>query len=84
MKTFCKKRLSFDEIFLVPNKEGIDGPNLSPQVGIAGDIFPENGVDGIQIEELVKDELLQEDEIGIRLTKRGVDISNYVFEKFLF
>ena len=39
---------------------------------------------GSQIEELVKDELLQEDEIGIRLTKRGVDISNYVFEKFLF
>ena len=38
---------------------------------------------GSQIEELVKDELLQEDEIGIRLTARGVDISNFVFEKFL-
>ena len=39
---------------------------------------------GSQIEELVKDGLLEEDGIGIRLTKRGVDISNYVFEKFLF
>lgn len=39
---------------------------------------------GSQIEELVKDGLLGEDEIGIRLTARGVDISNVVFEKFLF
>lgn len=39
---------------------------------------------GEQIEELVKDGLLEEDETGIRLTQRGVDISNYVFEKFLF
>lgn len=39
---------------------------------------------GRQIEELVKDGLLKEDEIGIRLTVRGVDISNVVFEKFLF
>lgn len=39
---------------------------------------------GEQIEELVKDGLLEEDETGIRLTRRGVDISNYVFEKFLF
>lgn len=39
---------------------------------------------GSQIEELVKDGLLEEDGIGIRLTKRGVDISNVVFEKFLF
>ncbi len=39
---------------------------------------------GRQIEELVKDGLLKEDEIGIRLTTRGVDISNVVFEKFLF
>ena len=39
---------------------------------------------GIQIEELVRDGLLEEDGIGIRLTRRGVDISNYVFEKFLF
>ena len=39
---------------------------------------------GSQIEELVKDGLLEEDEMGIRLTRRGVDISNYVFEKFLF
>lgn len=39
---------------------------------------------GRQIEELVKDGLLEEDEMGIRLTRRGVDISNFVFEKFLF
>ena len=39
---------------------------------------------GSQIEELVKDGLLEKDEIGIRLTRRGVDISNIVFEKFLF
>ena len=39
---------------------------------------------GRQIEELVRDGLLKEDEIGIRLTARGVDISNVVFEKFLF
>ncbi|MBR2382508.1 MAG: oxygen-independent coproporphyrinogen III oxidase [Anaerotignum sp.] len=39
---------------------------------------------GSEIEELVKDGLLEEDEIGIRLTRRGVDISNFVFEKFLF
>ena len=39
---------------------------------------------GSQIEELVKDGLLEEDEMGIRLTRRGVDISNYVFERFLF
>ena len=39
---------------------------------------------GSQIEELVKDGLLKEDEMGIRLTRRGVDISNFVFEKFLF
>ena len=38
---------------------------------------------GEQIEELEKDGLLQEDEKGIRLTARGVDISNFVFEKFL-
>ena len=28
--------------------------------------------------------VLEEDETGIRLTRRGVDISNFVFEKFLF
>ena len=39
---------------------------------------------GSQIEELVKDGLLEEDEMGIRLTRRGVDISNYVIEKYLF
>ena len=39
---------------------------------------------GSQIEELVRDGLLEEDETGIRLTRRGVDISNFVFEKFLF
>ena len=39
---------------------------------------------GGQIEELVKDGLLEEDATGIRLTRRGVDISNFVFEKFLF
>ena len=38
---------------------------------------------GEQIDSLKKDGLLQEDEIGIRLTARGVDISNFVFEKFL-
>ncbi len=39
---------------------------------------------GSQIAELEKDSLLEEDEVGIRLTRRGVDISNLVFEKFLF
>ena len=38
---------------------------------------------GKQIDSLVKDGLLEEDETGIRLTARGVDISNFVFEKFL-
>ena len=39
---------------------------------------------GSQIETLVQDGLLKEDETGIRLTKKGVDLSNIVFEKFLF
>ena len=39
---------------------------------------------GEQIEKLVQENLLEEDEKGIRLTRKGVDISNYVFEKFLF
>jgi oxygen-independent coproporphyrinogen-3 oxidase len=39
---------------------------------------------GSQIEKLVKDGLLTEDEKGIRLTERGTDISNVVFEEFLF
>ena len=39
---------------------------------------------GAQIGELVRDGLLEEDDFGIRLTRRGVDISNFVFEKFLF
>ena len=39
---------------------------------------------GSQIEKLVRDGLLAEDETGIRLTARGVDISNVVFEEFLF
>ena len=39
---------------------------------------------GSQIEKLVKDGLLTEDGKGIRLTERGTDISNVVFEEFLF
>ena len=39
---------------------------------------------GSQIEKLVQDGLLTEDERGIRLTERGTDISNVVFEEFLF
>ena len=39
---------------------------------------------GRQIEKLAADGLLQEDEKGIRLTERGTDISNVVFEEFLF
>ncbi len=39
---------------------------------------------GRQIEELQADCLLAVGETGIRLTERGTDISNVVFEKFLF
>ena len=39
---------------------------------------------GSQIEKLVADGLLAEDKKGIRLTERGTDISNVVFEEFLF
>lgn len=39
---------------------------------------------GSQIEALVKEGLLEEDAVGVRLTRRGVDVSNVVFEKFLF
>ncbi len=38
---------------------------------------------GEQIEECKKEGLLQEDEKGIHLTCRGIDVSNFVFEKFL-
>lgn len=36
-----------------------------------------------QIAKLEKAELLEVDEIGIRLTPKGIDVSNFVFEKFL-
>ena len=39
---------------------------------------------GEQVANLAAEGLLTEDETGIRLTRRGIDISNYVFEKFLF
>lgn len=39
---------------------------------------------GAQIEGMKGKGLLEEDEIGIRLTRRGIDVSNFVFEKFLF
>ena len=35
-----------------------------------------------QIEKLLKSNLLQLDDYGIRLTKRGMDLSNYVFAQF--
>ncbi len=36
----------------------------------------------VQIERLLKNNLLEMDHEGIRLTKRGMDISNYVFAQF--
>ncbi|MDO4531488.1 MAG: radical SAM family heme chaperone HemW [Bacillota bacterium] len=39
---------------------------------------------GRQIEELTETGLLEEAADGVHLTKRGIDISNLVFEKFLF
>lgn len=39
---------------------------------------------GTQVRELVEAGLLAEDAKGIRLTRRGIDVSNVVFEKFLF
>lgn len=39
---------------------------------------------GTQVRELVEAGLLVEDAKGIRLTRRGIDVSNVVFEKFLF
>lgn len=39
---------------------------------------------GTQVRELVETGLLAEDAKGIRLTRRGIDVSNVVFEKFLF
>lgn len=39
---------------------------------------------GTQERELVEAGLLAEDAKGIRLTRRGIDVSNVVFEKFLF
>lgn len=38
---------------------------------------------GEQLQELVREELLERDAAGIRLTRRGIDVSNVVFEKFL-
>lgn len=38
---------------------------------------------GTQVRELVEAGLLAEDATGIRLTRRGIDVSNVVFEKFL-
>lgn len=38
---------------------------------------------GAQIARLRQEGLLEVTEAGIRLTKRGIDLSNYVFEKFL-
>lgn len=38
---------------------------------------------GAQIAKLRQEGLLEATEAGIRLTKRGIDLSNYVFEKFL-
>lgn len=38
---------------------------------------------GTQIDSLKRDGLLHESETGIRLTRRGIDVSNFVFEKFL-
>lgn len=38
---------------------------------------------GKEIEKLLAEGLLIQDKTGIRLTKRGTDVSNYVFEKFL-
>ena len=37
---------------------------------------------GEQLDHLTKNNLIQIDDQGIRLTKRGMDISNYVFEQF--
>lgn len=39
---------------------------------------------GEQVTDLVAKGLLEQDETGIRLTKRGIDVSNVVFEQFLF
>jgi coproporphyrinogen III oxidase-like Fe-S oxidoreductase len=36
-----------------------------------------------QIEKLLKDNLIYLDDEGIRLTHRGMDISNYVFASFM-
>ena len=41
------------------------------------------GIYGKQILELMDAELLDADETGIRLTEKGIDLSNFVFEKFL-
>lgn len=38
---------------------------------------------GTQVAELMETGLLAEDAVGIRLTRRGIDVSNVVFEKFL-
>lgn len=38
---------------------------------------------GTQVRELVEAGLLAEDATGIRLTRRGIDVSNVAFEKFL-
>lgn len=38
---------------------------------------------GTQVRELIDVGLLAEDATGIRLTRRGIDVSNVVFEKFL-
>ncbi|MGN0135242.1 radical SAM family heme chaperone HemW [Anaerotignum sp.] len=39
---------------------------------------------GAQVAELTEAGLLEEDAEGIRLTRRGMDVSNVAFEKFLF
>lgn len=58
--------------------EGVSFARFRERFGIEMD-----DIYGKEIEKLLSEGLLIQDKVGIRLTERGTDVSNYVFEKFL-
>ena len=41
-----------EKVSFIPQKESINGPDFSPVVGVATDVFVENSLDFVDIEEL--------------------------------
>ena len=46
--------LSLDKVLLIPHQEGVNGPYLPPQIGITSNVFIENGIDLVHMEELLR------------------------------